>query len=86
MILDYQAGQIATQYLLLGRFGGASVVDDGPRAITGQGGVTPPPPVQNRIILGLSMVISGLTTLYALTPDLAKGLVEDDYGNIPNRR
>lgn len=45
---------------------------------------TPPPP-SGRIILGLSMVISGLTTLYALTPDLAKGLTEDDYGNIPNR-
>lgn len=46
---------------------------------------TPPPPTADRIILGLSMVATGLTTLYALTPDLAKGLVEDDYGNIPDR-
>lgn len=45
-----------------------------------------PPPTNVRIIVGISMTISGLTELYALTPDLAKGLVEDDYGNIPNRR
>lgn len=47
---------------------------------------TTPPPPSGRVILGLSMVIAGLTELYGLTPDLAKGLVEDDYGNIPNRR
>lgn len=41
-----------------------------------------PPPVNTAIIVGLSMVQSGLTILSGLTTQLIKGLVKDELNNI----
>lgn len=42
----------------------------------------PVPPVNTAIIVGLSMVQSGLTILSGLTTQLIKGLVKDELNNI----
>lgn len=42
-----------------------------------------PPPINSAIILGLTMVASGLTVLYGLDTALYKGIVEDDLNILP---
>lgn len=69
-------------------FRGQQRIMQGPQAAyygfvsRGTGGVIPPPPANTRIIIGLTMVASGLTILYAITTNLDKGLVEDELNII----
>lgn len=79
MITNYNLGQFTTQniYSALNILG-----TDGFGFYPKGQGTNPVPPVNTRIIQGLTMIAAGLTVLTGLTDNLIKGLVKDELNLI----